>query len=194
MPSPFGELNDLLCSEKRPGDLTTRKHLVEILLLLADLPWATSVSSKELLDVLEKREKSSTLQAIQSASPPAPANITLLLCLMHSPRDPSKENIVDFVKSSHTPRPFKVFVNELYDIARNYYWAFTHGGNRFWALADLDARAIESPQVPSGMTGGIENEAMHYLVRLRLLSFCVAPFTVELRIFPHLARQRSCDC
>lgn len=43
---------------------------------------------------------------------------------------------------------------------------FAHNGNGFLELDRLDSARIESPQVPSGMTGGVENEAMNYCVSL----------------------------
>lgn len=47
------------------------------------------------------------------------------------------------------------------------YRIFCHANNLFWTLEQVDAVAIETPKVPSGMTGGVEYEAMAYCVRPR---------------------------
>lgn len=44
---------------------------------------------------------------------------------------------------------------------------FCHAQNLFWSLEQIDPSQIEAPKVPSGMTGGVEYEAMAYCVRLR---------------------------
>lgn len=41
-----------------------------------------------------------------------------------------------------------------------------HMTNAYDSLDELDTVAIEAPQVPSGMTDGVENEAILYVVRL----------------------------
>lgn len=41
---------------------------------------------------------------------------------------------------------------------------FCHSQNLFWTFEQLDVDAIEAPKVPSGMTGGVEYEAMAYAV------------------------------
>jgi hypothetical protein len=45
---------------------------------------------------------------------------------------------------------------------------FCHSQNLFWTFEQLDVDAIEAPKVPSGMTGGVEYEAMAYAVSLTL--------------------------
>lgn len=49
---------------------------------------------------------------------------------------------------------------------------FCHSQNLYWTFEQLDVEAIETPKVPSGMTGGVEFEAMAYAVRL-----CPSKFT-----------------
>lgn len=44
---------------------------------------------------------------------------------------------------------------------------FCHANNLFWTLEQIDAEAVEAPKVPSGMTGGVEYEAMAYCVSSR---------------------------
>jgi hypothetical protein len=177
-PTPFVELAALLFSEKRPGDLSTRKLLVELLTLLPDLP--SSGTESKWQAVREERESSTVSSAVQSSS----GNFALLVTLLHNLRDPTHEAKVDFIKASHAPRPFKSFVTELLNINRDYFWVFCHS-NRYWALQDINVDEVECPKVPGGMTGGVEFEAMAYLTSLfRLLN------TACSRIL-HLARQRK---
>lgn len=42
---------------------------------------------------------------------------------------------------------------------------FCHSGNQFGNLDEINEDRIEAPQVPTGMTGGVESEAMIYCVR-----------------------------
>lgn len=41
---------------------------------------------------------------------------------------------------------------------------FCHSQNIFWSLEQINPTQIEAPKVPSGMTGGVEYEAMAYCV------------------------------
>lgn len=50
---------------------------------------------------------------------------------------------------------------------------FCHAENQFWELSELDEEKIESPKVPSGMTGGVEYEAMGYCVSKNKCDFDV---------------------
>lgn len=39
-----------------------------------------------------------------------------------------------------------------------------HGSNQFWALEEVDEAKVERPVAPGGATGGVEYEAMNYVV------------------------------
>ena len=39
-----------------------------------------------------------------------------------------------------------------------------------WNLSDVDEARVEKPRAPGGMTGGVEFEAMAYLVRMFSIS------------------------
>jgi hypothetical protein len=163
-PTPFVELSVLLFSEKRPGDLSTRKLLVELLTLLPDLPSTGPPANWEA--VREERESSTVSSILCNDS----GNFALLVTLLHNLRDPTQEAKVDFIKAINAPRPFKSFVSELLNINRDYFWVFCHS-NRFWSLQDINVDQVECPKVPGGMTGGVEFEAMAYLTSLfRLLN------------------------
>ncbi|UTT93071.1 hypothetical protein NDA17_006409 [Ustilago hordei] len=147
-PRPFRELVDLLFSEKRPGDLSTRKLMIELLAILLDLQLPASQSHTQ-------------------------SSLNYLLQLLQNPCDPAKESVVDFIKQTHTSRPFKTYVVELGTICRDYFWIFCHSQNRFWRFEELQDRidSIRGPKVPGGMTGGVEFEAMSYItVHLGLIN------------------------
>ncbi len=40
-----------------------------------------------------------------------------------------------------------------------------HHSNTFWALDEVDESLVERPVAPGGATGGVEFEAMNYVVR-----------------------------
>ncbi|BGP17556.1 hypothetical protein JCM10213_004097 [Rhodosporidiobolus nylandii] len=82
--------------------------------------------------------------------------------LMQGPPDEKEEAKVDFVKAAVRPRVFKTWVDEIASCVRDYFWIFCHNQNLFWTLEQIDADAVEAPKVPSGMTGGVEYEAMAY--------------------------------
>jgi len=39
-----------------------------------------------------------------------------------------------------------------------------HGSNTLWALDEVDECLVEKPVAPGGATGGVEFEAMNYVV------------------------------
>lgn len=48
-----------------------------------------------------------------------------------------------------------------------------HASNALWALEQVDESLVEKPVAPGGATGGVEFEAMNYVVSLSIsLSNC----------------------
>ncbi|GAA6028804.1 hypothetical protein JCM8097_007404 [Rhodosporidiobolus ruineniae] len=86
----------------------------------------------------------------------------LVVSLMMGPPDEKEDAKVDFIQVAHRPRVFKTWVTEIADCVRDYFWVFCHPNNLFWTLEQINADEIEAPKVPSGMTGGVEYEAMAY--------------------------------
>lgn len=169
-PAPFAELANLLFSEKRPGELSTRKLLVELLTILPDLPVPSEEAQRRISDIDSTRMRSSLLN-LMFENRTSPLHFTLLVTLLHNSRDPNKEAIVDFISATHTPRPFKGWVTEMLNVNRDYFWVFCHSSNRFWALQDVNIDEAQAPKVPGGMTGGVEFEAMTYLTsQIRLIN------------------------
>ncbi|GAA5914749.1 hypothetical protein JCM5296_003855 [Sporobolomyces johnsonii] len=111
-------------------------------------------SSEDDVDTIE-REEVLTPERIQQAH-------RMAVSLMEGPPNEKEEAKVDFIKETHRPRVFKTWVQEIADCVRDYFWIFCHSQNLFWTFEQLDVDAIERPKVPSGMTGGVEYEAMAY--------------------------------
>jgi len=72
----------------------------------------------------------------------------------------------EFIDALHRPRIYKSYLQELSDICRDYFWIFCHPNNTIWVLSETDEARVEKPRAPGGMTGGVEFEAMSYLVSL----------------------------
>ena len=73
----------------------------------------------------------------------------------------------------HRPRIYKTYLQELSDVCRDFFWVFCHPGNTVWVLEEVDEGRVERPRAPGGMTGGVEFEAMGYLVRLLISLICL---------------------
>ena len=85
--------------------------------------------------------------------------------LTEDPRVPISPH--PFIEELHIPRIYKTYLQELNDICRDYFWVFCHPNNTIWNLDDTDEGKVEKPRAPGGMTGGVEFEAMAYMVSLR---------------------------
>ena len=70
----------------------------------------------------------------------------------------------EFIESLHVPRVYKSYLQEMSDVCRDYFWVFCHPNNTIWILSETDETRVEKPKAPSGMTGGVEFEAMCYFV------------------------------
>lgn len=178
-PKPFVALNDLLWSEKKPGDLYVRKLLLDMTIIAGELDMPASLldevkQTRQRSDCLARCDELTTMGALKGGQ-------LLVLVLMHSPRDPDQEAIVDFVRVAHTPRPFKTLVYDMARVVADYFWVFCHTRNMIWRLEDMDPRAVDAaaqPKVPGGMTGGVEFEAMAYLTaHMKLINWAVQTLT-----------------
>ncbi|WVN88109.1 uncharacterized protein L203_103309 [Cryptococcus depauperatus CBS 7841] len=175
-PRPFSALSSLLFSEKKPGDLATRQLIVELWYFLFDLfPPPSRPSSIHL-------------------GPQRPSQVELTAfvrtLLVPDHPDPTKEQH-EFVTQAHRPRVFKAWVGELSDICRDYFWIMCHASNTLWALDQVDESLVEKPVAPGGATGGVEFEAMNYvIIHFKLLNAFAKRLAVE---NPEKARQLHYD-
>lgn len=170
IPSPFVQLTNLLYSEKKPGELSSRQLLIEIIHGCFELKITEESLSKPIDWTSLINLEQNTLNLITpNTALDAKKNHLFLKSLLIGPPDLKKEQIVEFVTISHRNRPYKKFVTELCGVLMDYFWVFCHSENQYWELSELDEEMIESPKVPSGMTGGVEYEAMSYSAALMRL-------------------------
>lgn len=190
-PAPFAQLVRLLYSDKRPGDVPSRQLIVELLLVLFQLYPASEVSQPSSSSrPVSRRQEIWEIQmpppsAFYAASTPSPTQArgtvtvpaphtslfsflrSLLLTRAPPPSEAPSSPLTphEFIESLHVPRIYKTHLQELSDVCRDYFWVFCHPGNTVWNLPDVDEGKVERPRAPGGMTGGVEFEAMGYLVR-----------------------------
>jgi hypothetical protein len=172
-PTPFVQLVSLLYSDKKPGDLCTRQLIVDLLLILFEIyPTQSQASAGQ-----NNRTRRDTIHPPSTPKPgdalPSPHTTlySLVRALLLTPAPPPTEapstpiSPHAFIASLHTPRIYKSYLHELSDICRDYFWVFCHPQNVIWNLDQTDEAKVERPRAPGGMTGGVEYEAMGYLVR-----------------------------
>ncbi|KAI8456050.1 hypothetical protein BY996DRAFT_1421019 [Phakopsora pachyrhizi] len=184
----------LLYSEKKPGDLSSRQVIIELILGIFELNYNPRVISqidwKALIDLNKANTKSFSNPQDNSPAPLLSSSTNLsqpkrvagsyddggkdgllnLRLIRHEfvkkllvgPPDLKKEQMVEFAVKTHRNRIFKSLVNKLIGVLMDYFWVFCHSENKFLDLSDIDKEKFEAPKVPSGMTGGVEYEAMYY--------------------------------
>ncbi|KAK4054982.1 hypothetical protein OIO90_003323 [Microbotryomycetes sp. JL221] len=86
----------------------------------------------------------------------------LVHSLVQGPPNEKEESKLNFIKQAHKTRRFAIWVKEISDVVRDYFWIFCHSQNLFWSFDQINVDAVAGPKVPSGMTGGVEYEAMAY--------------------------------
>src|ERR1700722_1545624 len=123
-PTPFVQLVSLLYSDKKPGDVATRQLIIELLIILFDLYPATSLPSKS-TNQTTRRDASSSLPNVPHLPHPHTTFFSLIRALLLTPAPPPTESPAApvsphaFISSLHTPRIFKVYLQELSDICRD---------------------------------------------------------------------------
>lgn len=180
-PTPYAQLVRLLYSDKKPGDIATRQLIAELLLILFDLyPPASLPSPSSTTPTRQRRREmwedfSDTCPVTDNPhliSLPSPHRSlfsfirTLLLTKAPPPAEGPETPLTphEFIENLHVPRIYKTYLQELSDVCRDYFWVFCHPSNTIWNLDDTDEKRVEKPRAPGGMTGGVEFEAMAYLV------------------------------
>jgi hypothetical protein len=119
-------------------------------------------------------------------------NVTAYVRSLLTPenKEDKSKDYHEFITSAHRPRVFKAWVQELSDICRDYFWIMCHGSNTLWALNEVNEQLVERPVAPGGATGGVEFEAMGYVVSLSLPAAggaCANSQTVHFRLLSALA-------
>jgi hypothetical protein len=172
----------LLYSDKKPGDVAARQLIVELLLGLFELYPPSSLPSLSATPRLRRYEAWETPSPLSATARlihlpfPHTTLFSLLRTLLLTPAPPPSESPATpisphaFIESLHKPRIYKTYLGEMRDICRDYFWVFCHPGNTVWALWEVDETKVEKPRAPGGMTGGVEFEAMGYMVSLPVTS------------------------
>ncbi|TFK50027.1 hypothetical protein OE88DRAFT_1736314 [Heliocybe sulcata] len=192
-PSPFVQLVALLYSDKKPGEVSTRQLIVELLITLFELYPSTSLPAigtggpsrrTEAWDGISRPSGSSVVTL------PAPHKtfFSLIRAILLTPAPPPTESPSNpvsphaFIESLHKPRIYKTYLQELSDICRDYFWVFCHQNNSVWILEDTDESKVEKPRAPGGMTGGVEFEAMGYMTTHFKLINAIAKCAADLQL------------
>lgn len=185
-PEPFASLMALLYSDKKPGEVGTRQLIVDLLLSLFDLYPPSSLpgtgASTSMSYATHARTRSAPWETETRAGPsfitlpvPQTSLFSFMRELLLTPAPPSAEapeTAVEphaFIEELHRPRIYKTYLQELNDVCRDYFWVFCHPNNTIWNLLETDEAKVEKPRAPGGMTGGVEFEAMAYMVRRRIV-------------------------
>jgi len=175
-PSPFSQLITLIYSDKKPGEVGTRQLIVEIIQLLFDLfptgslPGFNEQDRRRGLWDDQDSLAAPTHNSLVTLPHPHKNVFTLIrsLLLTPAPRPAEAPEVPvtphEFIDSLHKPRVFKTYLQELSDVCRDYFWVFCHPNNTIWNLVECDETKVERPRAPGGMTGGVEAEAMRYMV------------------------------
>jgi hypothetical protein len=171
-PAPFLQLFTLLYSDKKPGEVGTRQLIVEFILVLFELYPSGSLPSDS--DPIRSREMQHdqvlSSNALVTLPPPHKNVFSLIrsLLLTRAPLPSEAPGVPisphEFIENLHRPRIYKTYLQELTDVCRDYFWVFCHPGNTIWNLHECDEAKAEQPRAPGGMTGGVEAEAMRYMV------------------------------
>ncbi|KZT67964.1 hypothetical protein DAEQUDRAFT_751505 [Daedalea quercina L-15889] len=184
-PAPYTQIVTVLYSDKRPGDVATRHLMVELLLGLFELyPTSALPSTGNPLGGSptspygHNRTRSVPWESGVNASPsfglvvlPPPhssvCSLVKSLMLTQAPR-PAEDDSVPvqphfFIEKIHRPRIFKAYLEEMSNLCRDFFWIYCHPANKIWNLDETDEEKAERPRAPSGMSGGVEYEAMCYM-------------------------------
>ena len=186
-PTPFDKLVSLLYSDKKPGDVPTRQLIMELLLILFELYPLSSLPSTGSPVIGQSRSRSNSVPWELSEGMKSTSNLvvlprphatvfSLIRSLLLTPAPPPSEapgtplEPHAFIEELHRPRIYKAYLQELSDLCRDYFWVFCHPSNNIWELNETDEAKVEKPRAPGGMTGGVEFEAMCYMVGLFVVS------------------------
>lgn len=187
-PEPFRAITELLYSEKKPGDLSCRQVMVDIIQGVLELDftspqvmcpkWNTAMLSAA--PPIPNSDKSCASNTIQADSH------ILLKTLMIGPPNEEEQAKVDFIQYAHKPRLFKRWVTELSSVLSDYFWIFCRSSNNFMRLKSAEALAA-MPLVPAGNSGGVEAVAMSYCAaQLALLNSLCRTATKESAMALHI--------
>ncbi|TIA98696.1 hypothetical protein E3P89_02456 [Wallemia ichthyophaga] len=190
-PEPYKSLVDLLFTDKKPGSLPTRQLMMELISLIFEI-FGEKSSSDQLIkspttqSYLSNVNGSTDSAQIQPLKVPTPFTSAgdMVRQLIHNPINQALESQHEFIKIAKRPRVYKLFLSEMYEVQRDFFWfvffnlstytnsnddrCFGHKNNGIWYYPSVDMRQVERLRfrVPGGMTAGVEYEAIGYLTSI----------------------------
>lgn len=170
-PDPAIHLIRLLQSDKKPGDLTTRKGIIDLLLTLLSTSVLETQSPPSFSDIQRTSTPPDTTLNSSSRTEATGSNQRMgrphiAAELRDMLRDINDKDTVEFMLDARKERPWRKVIAEMAQLEGDYFWVFGHQNNGYWKLDLINEAAIQKERVPGGMTGGVEYEAMAYFVRL----------------------------
>jgi len=184
-PAPYSQIVTVLYSDKRPGEVATRHLMIEMLLGLFELYPTSSLPStgnplggSPTSPYGHNRTRSVPWESGSTAPlstglivlpPPHSSVCSLVKSLMLTPAPrPAEDDSVPvqphfFIEKIHRPRIYKAYLEEMSNLCRDFFWIYCHPTNKIWNLDETDEEKAERPRAPSGMSGGVEYEAMCYM-------------------------------
>lgn len=206
-PRPFVQLVSLLYSDKKPGDACTRILIVELLILLTELyptvaasPLPPRPSSALGLTTAPRLPEGTVPKSEYPLPAPHTSLFSLMRAVLLTPKPLPSEcpslpiSPHAFIESLHHARIYKAYLGEVADVCRDYFWVFCHPGNALWDMEAVDVAKVEAPRAPGGMTGGVEFEAMNYLVSHSFSSRLLITYPGPDLSFQAVERRRTGGC
>lgn len=160
---------ELLYSEKKPGDIPARQLIVDMVIGLFDIyPGTTACPLPPNNYAWGQPLVFNGLYVQQLEEPPyARASNThtshdLVKMLIQGPPDEKEMSQVNWLASTHRARPFRRWIQELTGVISDFFWIFCHSSNTIPAYDGTSGPP--GPQVPGGMSDGVEAIAMRCCV------------------------------
>jgi hypothetical protein len=121
-------LSVLVFGEKKPGDVPTRQLIIETFHMLFDLYPPTinrPTGSRNNSTPLTDNQSAALAKLSQMTLNDTPGGVDIVSAIrgLLQPSLPSPDDdLHDFMKAVHRPKEFKVWIGELADICRDYFW------------------------------------------------------------------------
>lgn len=165
-PAPYEQLMVSLLTGRLPSDLNTRRMVIVLLAQLLPQTMPTDVLAQRIVHTVPVNEA----PCVEAASGKHDGAVFAAM-LLHTNRPAALASKVDFLQRPSDHKPLRALVAQLHRICSEFFWIFCHKENKAWDWETLDLKTVMAPQVPSGMTGSVEWEAILYVeTTLRLLN------------------------
>ena len=167
-PAPMEQLVALLFSDRTPGELDTRRLIIQLLIQIVPLSLSPQVLDKRQLHRVPVDDVSCVSAAMAND---VHTGAVLVAMLLHTPKPAAFETKVEFLQRPNEHQPLRTYISLLQQVCKEFFWIFCHKENRVLDWYKLDIKSVTAPQVPNGITGSVEWDATMYLTsHLRLLT------------------------